>query len=67
MSDGECRFTSDRRGREEASWVGQADWEAGTVENVDVTTDGLVGRRPDQTQYLTKRRQLTRSEPTSLS
>jgi hypothetical protein len=49
MSDGECRFTSDRRGREEASWVGQADWEAGTVENVDVTTDGLVGRRPDQT------------------
>ena len=49
MSDKTSRFISDRRGREEASWGGQADWEAGTIENVDVTTDGLVGRDPAQT------------------
>lgn len=50
MTDGSSRFTSDRRGREEASWGGQADWEDGTVENVDMTADGLVGRHPVQTE-----------------
>ncbi|MFD1570151.1 hypothetical protein [Halorubrum laminariae] len=48
MTDGSSRFTSDRRGRGGASWTGQADWEAGTAENVDVTEDGLVGRLSTQ-------------------
>jgi hypothetical protein len=48
MSDETSRFTSDRRSPEEASWVGQPDWEAGTAENVDVTTEGVVGRAPVQ-------------------
>lgn len=48
MADGSSRFTSDRRTREEASWSDQPDWEAGTIENVDVTAEGLVGRAPVQ-------------------
>ncbi|WP_079890532.1 LamG domain-containing protein [Halorubrum sp. AJ67] len=45
---GESRFISDRRGREEASWADEEDWNAGAPENVGVTADGLVGRAPTQ-------------------
>ncbi|CDK38125.1 LamG-like jellyroll fold domain-containing protein [Halorubrum sp. AJ67] len=48
MVDESSRFTSDRRTREEASWAAQADWDAGTVENVDVTVSGLVADPPVQ-------------------
>lgn len=42
------RFTSDRRTRERASWVGSGDWEAGVGENVDVVEGGLVPRPSPQ-------------------
>ncbi|MFD1570370.1 hypothetical protein [Halorubrum laminariae] len=48
MSGELSRFTSDRRSRNETSWVDGDDWDVGTSENVDVTADGLVGRAPPQ-------------------
>jgi hypothetical protein len=44
MTERSSRFTSDRRGREEASWVGEEDWNAGFPENVDVLDGSLVSR-----------------------
>ncbi|MFD1570377.1 hypothetical protein [Halorubrum laminariae] len=48
MTDGSSRFTSDRRTRMGASWTEQADWEAGTTENVGLLADRLVGRPPSE-------------------
>jgi hypothetical protein len=42
MSGESSRFTSDRRSREGASWVGSTDWDQGTPENVDIVDGGLV-------------------------
>ena len=44
MTEGSSRFTSDRRGREEASWADEEDWNAGVPENVDVLGGSLVPR-----------------------
>lgn len=38
------RFTSDRRIQDDASWSEAGDWEAGTVENVDIVDGTLVSR-----------------------
>ncbi|CDK38126.1 hypothetical protein BN903_326 [Halorubrum sp. AJ67] len=41
MVDESSRFTSDRRGRGEASWADEEDWNAGVSENVVVAGGGL--------------------------
>ncbi|MFD1570374.1 LamG domain-containing protein [Halorubrum laminariae] len=56
MTDGSSRFTSDRRTHQEASWAGQADWEAGTTENVELVADDLVGQSPLQTGEISEGR-----------
>lgn len=48
MSGELSRFTSDRRGRESASWATDGDWQEGAAENVDIVGGGLVGRAPTQ-------------------
>lgn len=44
MADEKSRFTSDRRTQGDASWSETGDWEAGTVENVDIVNGTLVSR-----------------------
>ena len=42
MAGDPSRFISDRRSREDASWVGSTDWDQGTPENVGIVDGGLV-------------------------
>jgi hypothetical protein len=46
MAQEKSQFTSDRRITSETRWGGRADWDAGTAEYVDTTTDRLVARPP---------------------
>lgn len=48
MADGSSRFTSDRRGRQSASWKTNEDWVAGVAENVEIVGSELVSRNPQQ-------------------
>lgn len=44
MTGDSSRFTSDRRGRQSASWNTDEDWKAGVAENVEIVDGGLVSR-----------------------
>lgn len=52
MSDELGRFTSDRRNKDGASWKGEADWLAGTADNVNVVDGALVSQRLTTTSEL---------------
>lgn len=48
MTSEPSRFTSDRRGRQSASWKTDEDWSVGVAENVEIVGSELVSRNPQQ-------------------
>lgn len=52
MSENLSHFISDRRGPGEASWRAEADWAAGTAENVTTVDGVLVGQAPTQSRQI---------------